>query len=53
MLKCRRCLISNGGIDVETTEKFLDYVKKMQAYTEAIGLMYWDLRTGAKKYRQP
>ncbi|RDI43043.1 carboxypeptidase M32 [Falsibacillus pallidus] len=28
---------------------FLDYVKKMQAYNEAISLMYWDLRTGAPK----
>lgn len=28
---------------------FLDYVKKMEAYKEAIGLMYWDLRTGAPK----
>ncbi|PUB10287.1 carboxypeptidase M32 [Paenisporosarcina sp. OV554] len=34
---------------METTERFLDYVKKMEAYSEAIGLMYWDLRTGAPK----
>jgi len=34
---------------METTEKFLEYVKKMQAYSEAISLMYWDLRTGAPK----
>ncbi|WP_342541688.1 carboxypeptidase M32 [Paenisporosarcina sp. FSL H8-0542] len=34
---------------METTERFIDYVKKMQAYTEVIGLMYWDLRTGAPK----
>lgn len=34
---------------METTEKFINYVKKMQAYSEAIGLMYWDLRTGAPK----
>ena len=34
---------------METREKFIDYVKKMQAYSEAIGLMYWDLRTGAPK----
>ena len=34
---------------METIEKFLEYVKKMQAYSEAISLMYWDLRTGAPK----
>jgi carboxypeptidase Taq len=28
---------------------FLEYVKKMTAYYEAISLMYWDLRTGAPK----
>lgn len=31
------------------SQEFLDYMKKIQAYTEAIGLMYWDLRTGAPK----
>lgn len=30
-------------------EQFLEYVKKMMGYHEAIGLMYWDLRTGAPK----
>ncbi|MFC7370578.1 carboxypeptidase M32 [Fictibacillus iocasae] len=30
-------------------KEFLDYVKKMQHLNEAIGLMYWDLRTGAPK----
>ncbi|ESU30422.1 peptidase M32 [Bacillus sp. 17376] len=36
--------------DVKQTEKkFLDYVKKMAAYGEALSLIYWDLRTGAPK----
>ncbi|ATO36151.1 MULTISPECIES: carboxypeptidase M32 [Geobacillus] len=30
-------------------EQFLQYVKKMMGYHEAINLMYWDLRTGAPK----
>jgi carboxypeptidase Taq len=30
-------------------EQFLQYVKKMMSYNEAISLMYWDLRTGAPK----
>lgn len=35
---------------VKLVEKeFLDYVKKMEAYKEALGLIYWDLRTGAPK----
>ncbi|MBE4910212.1 carboxypeptidase M32 [Bacillus luteolus] len=29
--------------------QFLEYVRKMTSYNEAIGLMYWDLRTGAPK----
>lgn len=29
--------------------EFIDYVKKMSAYNEALGLIYWDLRTGAPK----
>jgi len=33
----------------QTEEQFLQYVKKMMGYHEAIGLMYWDLRTGAPK----
>lgn len=32
-----------------TNEKFINYVKKMEAYNEAISLIYWDLRTGAPK----
>ncbi|PLR77197.1 carboxypeptidase M32 [Bacillus sp. V3-13] len=30
-------------------QDFLDYVKKMTAYNEALSLMFWDLRTGAPK----
>lgn len=30
-------------------ESFLDYVKKISHYSEAIGLMAWDLRTGAPR----
>ncbi len=33
----------------QTEEQFLDHVKKMSSYNEAIGLIYWDLRTGAPK----
>lgn len=34
----------------ESVEKqFLDYIKKIMSYNEAISLMYWDLRTGAPK----
>ncbi|PTY80986.1 carboxypeptidase M32, partial [Heyndrickxia sporothermodurans] len=33
----------------EIEKEFLEYVKKMQAYNEALGLIYWDLRTGAPK----
>jgi carboxypeptidase Taq len=29
--------------------EFLEYVKKITAYNEALGLIYWDLRTGAPK----
>ncbi|KKI88732.1 peptidase M32 [Bacillus sp. SA1-12] len=28
---------------------FIEYLKKMQAYEEAINVMYWDMRTGAPK----
>ena len=28
---------------------FLDYVKKIGAYNEALGVLYWDMRTGAPK----
>jgi carboxypeptidase Taq len=34
---------------IATEKDFLEYVKKMQHLNEAIGLMYWDLRTGAPK----
>ncbi|MGM7683642.1 carboxypeptidase M32 [Cytobacillus sp. Hm23] len=30
-------------------QQFLDYVKKIIGYNEAVGLMHWDLRTGAPK----
>ncbi len=30
-------------------EQFLRYVKKMTSFNEAIGVLYWDLRTGAPK----
>jgi carboxypeptidase Taq len=30
-------------------KEFLDYVRKMSGYHEALGLIYWDLRTGAPK----
>ncbi|MFC4800540.1 carboxypeptidase M32 [Neobacillus sp. GCM10023253] len=37
-------------MNTEQFEKeFLEYVKKMTAYHEALGLIYWDLRTGAPK----
>lgn len=29
--------------------EFLEYVKKMSAYNEALSLVFWDLRTGAPK----
>jgi carboxypeptidase Taq len=34
---------------VNVEKEFLEYVKKMVHVNEAIGLMYWDLRTGAPK----
>ncbi|MGM7721981.1 carboxypeptidase M32 [Metabacillus sp. Hm71] len=30
-------------------QDFVEYLKKMQAYEEAINVMYWDMRTGAPK----
>lgn len=30
-------------------QEFLEYVQKMSAYSEALSLIYWDLRTGAPK----
>ncbi|CEG27593.1 carboxypeptidase M32 [Bacillus sp. B-jedd] len=43
---------------METTEKelqtaFMEYVNKISAYQEALGLIYWDLRTGAPKAGVP
>ena len=36
--------------EIEKVEKeFLDYVKKISAYNEALAIIYWDLRTGAPK----
>ena len=28
---------------------FIDYVKKIQNYSEALGVIFWDMRTGAPK----
>ncbi len=28
---------------------FLEYLKKISAYNEALSIIYWDLRTGAPK----
>ncbi|WP_270182253.1 carboxypeptidase M32 [Alkalihalobacillus sp. CinArs1] len=37
-------------VDLNKIEQdFLNYTKKMTGFNEAIGLMYWDLRTGAPK----
>ncbi|WNS73971.1 carboxypeptidase M32 [Bacillus sp. DTU_2020_1000418_1_SI_GHA_SEK_038] len=33
----------------QVEKDFLDYVKKIEAYNEALSLIYWDLRTGAPK----
>lgn len=30
-------------------QQFVDYVKKMQNYGEALSVIYWDMRTGAPK----
>ena len=30
-------------------QQFIDYVKKMQNYGEALSVIYWDMRTGAPK----
>ncbi|CAH2715580.1 Carboxypeptidase 1 [Neobacillus rhizosphaerae] len=35
--------------EAQVEKEFLEYVKKMSAYNEALGLVYWDLRTGAPK----
>ncbi|WP_338451843.1 carboxypeptidase M32 [Niallia oryzisoli] len=34
---------------LQEEKKFLEYVKKISAYNEALGLIYWDMRTGAPK----
>lgn len=39
--------MENNVLEIE--KQFLDYVKKMSSYNEAISLMFWDLRTGAPK----
>ncbi|WP_028548533.1 carboxypeptidase M32 [Paenibacillus sp. UNC451MF] len=36
------------GFEQKLTE-FKEYLKKMKSYEEAIGLLYWDMRTGAPK----
>ncbi|WP_141434031.1 carboxypeptidase M32 [Bacillus sp. 03113] len=33
----------------EIEKSFLEYVKKMKAYDEALSVIFWDLRTGAPK----
>lgn len=30
-------------------QRFIDYVKKMEHYEEALSVIYWDMRTGAPK----
>lgn len=34
---------------ISVQEEFIDYLKKIENYNEAINVMYWDLRTGAPK----
>ncbi|WP_066294516.1 carboxypeptidase M32 [Bacillus sp. FJAT-29937] len=34
---------------LQAEKDFLQYVKKIEAYNEALSLIYWDLRTGAPK----
>lgn len=38
-----------GGNEMSVEQSFLDYVKKIGAYEEALGVLYWDMRTGAPK----
>ncbi|WP_201003365.1 carboxypeptidase M32 [Paenibacillus glycanilyticus] len=33
----------------ETTAKFLETIRKIKSYEEALGVLYWDLRTGAPR----
>jgi len=39
----------SGGNKLKTEENFLALLKKMSAYSEAVSVMYWDMRTGAPK----
>lgn len=32
-----------------TEQRFMEYVKKMSAYNEALSVLHWDMRTGAPK----
>ncbi len=41
--------MNNEVIEIKDQFRFNEYVKKMSAYNEALGLMFWDLRTGAPK----
>ena len=41
--------MSQGGREMSVEQDFLDYVKKIGAYEEALGVLYWDMRTGAPK----
>lgn len=36
-------------INKDIEKEFLEYVKKITAYNEALALIYWDLRTGAPR----
>lgn len=38
---------------MEVEQQFIDYVKKMQNYGEALSVIYWDMRTGAPKKGLP
>ncbi|WP_163856132.1 carboxypeptidase M32 [Paenibacillus elgii] len=40
--------MSTGNLEAKLTE-FKQYLKKMKSYEEAVGLIYWDMRTGAPK----
>ena len=35
---------------LQMEKEFIEYVKKISAYNEALALIYWDLRTGAPKH---
>lgn len=53
MLKYKHTIIGGKAMKNENVklieQKFLNYVKKITAYQEAMNVMYWDLRTGAPK----